>query len=79
MIRRCAAGALAALLVAFVAPAQAHADPQTKCLTNTPKGKQIYLSCYLVNARVNFPPWQRCTDLGPLDQMPKDMREWCGG
>ncbi len=71
-------GVLIALLMAFVAPTQAHAQPPTQCLTNTPKGKQVYISCDLVNARVNYPPGQRCQGLGPLDQYPKDVRDWCG-
>jgi hypothetical protein len=63
-------------LAALITPAQAYADPPTQCLSNTPKGKQVYIPCDLLNARVNYPPGQRC--LGPLDQYPKDVREWCG-
>lgn len=68
--------ALVVVATAVVAPVQAHAQPPTQCLTNTPKGKQIYIPCDLLNARVNFPPGQRC--VGPLDQYPRDVREWCG-
>lgn len=78
MICRRAAGVLAVLAAALITPAQAHAQPPTKCLTNTPKGKQVYIPCDLLNARVNYPPGQRCQDLGPLDQYSKDVREWCG-
>ena len=67
---------LCALAVPLTIPAQAYADPPTQCLSNTPKGKQVYIPCDLLNARVNYPPGQRC--LGPLDQYPKDVREWCG-
>jgi hypothetical protein len=70
--------ALSALAVPLITPAQAHAQPPTKCLTNTPKGKQVYIPCDLLNARVNYPPGQRCTGLGPLDQYPADVRDWCG-
>jgi hypothetical protein len=45
-------------------------------LTNTPKGKQVYVPCDLLNAGANFPPGQRCP--GPLDQYPRDVRDWCG-
>jgi hypothetical protein len=43
MIYRLAIGVLAALAVAIIVPAQAHAEPPTQCLTNTPKGKQVYV------------------------------------
>ncbi|OBF86375.1 hypothetical protein A5791_21410 [Mycobacterium sp. 852002-51163_SCH5372311] len=69
---------LTSLLLTPSAPAPAHAQPPTQCLTNTPKGKQVYIPCDLLNARVNYPPGQRCQDLGPLDGYPKDVREWCG-
>ena len=65
-----------ALAVAIIVPAQAHAQPPTQCLSNTPKGKQVYIPCDLLNARVNYPPGQRC--VGPLDQYPQDVRDWCG-
>jgi hypothetical protein len=45
-------------------------------LSNTPKGKQVYIPCDLLNARVNYPPGQRC--VGPLDEYPPDVRDWCG-
>ena len=70
------AGVLAALAVAMIVPVQAHAQPPTKCLSNTLKGKQVYIPCDLLNARVNYPPGQRC--VGPLDQYPPDVRDWCG-
>lgn len=76
MICRCVVVVLCALAVPLITPAQAYADPPTQCLSNTPKGKQVYIPCDLLNARVNYPPGQRC--LGPLDQYPKDVREWCG-
>src|SRR3954468_6137563 len=76
MIYRLAIGALAALAVAIIVPAQAHPDPPTKCLTNTPTGKQVYVPCDLLNAGANFPPGQRCPP--PLDQYPKDVADWCG-
>jgi hypothetical protein len=65
---------LAALAVAIIIPAQDHADPPTKCLTNTPKGKQVYVPCDLLNAGANFPPGQRCPL--PLEQYPKDVADW---
>jgi hypothetical protein len=52
MIYRLAIGVLTALAVAIIVPAQGHADPPTKCLTNTPKGKQVYVPCDLLNAGV---------------------------
>ena len=76
MIYRLAIGVLAALAVAIIVPAQGHADPPTKCLTNTPKGKQVYVPCDLLNAGANFPPGQRCPL--PLEQYPKDVADWCG-
>jgi hypothetical protein len=76
MIYRHAVGFLAASAVTLIAPAQAHAQPPTQCLTNTPEGKQVYIPCDLLNARVNYPPGQRCVE--PLDQLPKDVRDWCG-
>ena len=57
-------------------PAHAHAQPPVQCLTNTPKGKQVYIPCDLLNAGANYPPGQRC--VGPLDQYPRDVRDWCG-
>ncbi len=76
MISRLAIGVLAALAVAIVVPAHGHAGPLTKCLTNTPKGKQVYVPCDLLNAGANFPPGQRCPL--PLEQYPKDVADWCG-
>jgi hypothetical protein len=61
---------------AVIVPMQAHAEPPTKCLTNTPKGKQVYVPCDLLNAGANFPPGQRCPP--PIDQYPKDVADWCG-
>ncbi len=40
MIYRLAIGVLATLAVAIIVPAQGHADPPTKCLTNTPKASR---------------------------------------
>ncbi len=68
--------ALVAMATTLIVPIQAHAQPPTECLSNTPKGKQVYIPCDLMNARVNYPPGQRCT--GPLDQYSEDVREWCG-
>jgi hypothetical protein len=65
-----------ALVAAAIIPVQAHGDPLTKCLTNTPKGKQVYVPCDLLNAGANFPPGQRCPP--PLEQYPKDVADWCG-
>jgi hypothetical protein len=76
MADRRVAWVLGALAVAIIVPAQAHAQPPTQCLTNTPKGKQVYVPCDLLDARANFPPGQRC--LGPLDQYVRDVRDWCG-
>jgi hypothetical protein len=45
--------------------------------TNTPKGKQVYIACDLLIARVNFPPGPRCEGLA-LDAYPKDVHDWCG-
>ena len=67
---------LGAVVVAAIIPAQAHGEPPTKCLTNTPKGKQVYVPCDLLNAGANFPPGQRCPP--PLEQYPKDVQDWCG-
>jgi hypothetical protein len=68
--------ALGTVAAAVIVPVQAHAEPPTKCLTNTPKGKQVYVPCELLNAGANFPPGQRCPP--PLDQYPKDVADWCG-
>jgi hypothetical protein len=76
MIYRPVIGVLAVLAVPVIVPAQAHAEPPTKCLTSTVKGKQVYVPCDLLNAGANFPPGQRCP--GPLDQYPKDVQDWCG-
>ncbi len=37
-----------------------------------PKGKQVYIPCDLLNARVKYPPGQRC--IGPLDEYPRCAR-----
>ena len=76
MIYRIAILVLAASAVAVIVPGQAHGEPPTKCLTNTPKGKQVYVPCDLLNAGANFPPGQRCPL--PLEQYPKDVADWCG-
>jgi hypothetical protein len=76
MIFRLAIGVVATVAVAIIVPVQGHADPLTKCLTNTPKGKQVYVPCDLLNAGANFPPGQRCPP--PLEQYPKDVADWCG-
>jgi hypothetical protein len=76
MADRRVAWVIGALAVAMMVPARAHAQPPTQCLTNTPKGKQVYVPCELLDARANFPPGQRC--LGPIDQYPRDVRDWCG-
>src|SRR5436305_2961173 len=76
MIYRIAIWVLAASAVAVIVPGQAHGEPPTKCLTNTPKGKQVYVPCDLLNAGANFPPGQRCPP--PLEQYPKDVADWCG-
>lgn len=78
MINRRVVGILAVLLLALISPAKAHAQPPTQCLTNTPKGKQVYIPCDLLSARVNYPPGQRCQGLGSLAAYPKDVRDWCG-
>jgi hypothetical protein len=70
------ASVLGAVAVAITVPVQAHAQPPTQCLTNTPKGKQVYVPCDLLNAGANFPPGQRCPP--PLEQYPKDVADWCG-
>lgn len=67
---------LGALVAAATIPVMAHGDPPTKCLTNTPKGKQVYVPCDLLNAGANFPPGQRCPP--PIEQYPKDVADWCG-
>jgi hypothetical protein len=76
MIYRRVGWVLGALAVAIIVPAHAHAQPPVQCLTNTPKGKQVYIPCDLLNAGANYPPGQRCD--GPLDQYPRDVRDWCG-
>jgi hypothetical protein len=76
MTYRRLAWVLGIVLVAAVVPVQAHAEPPTKCLTNTPKGKQVYVPCDLLNAGANFPPGQRCPP--PIEQYPKDVADWCG-
>ena len=68
--------ALGTVAAAIIIPVQAHGEPPTKCLTNTPKGKQVYVPCDLLNAGANFPPGQRCPL--PLEQYPKDVADWCG-
>src|SRR5215467_120215 len=70
------AWALGAVVAAAIIPVQAHGEPPTKCLTNTPKGKQVYVPCDLLNAGANFPPGQRCPL--PLEQYPQDVADWCG-
>src|ERR1700749_1796287 len=67
---------LGAVAVAIVVPVRAHAPPPTQCLTNTQKGKQVYVPCDLLNAGANFPPGQRCPP--PIEQYPKDVADWCG-
>ena len=59
MIYRRVVWVLVALAVAIIVPAQAHAEragSPVKCLTNTQKGKQVYVPCDLLNAGGNFPP-----------------------
>lgn len=79
--RRLAWG-LGAMLAVAIIPLPAHADPSVppgqpvKCLTNTPKGKQVYVPCDLLNAGANYPPGQRCPL--PIEQYPKDVADWCG-
>jgi len=68
--------ALGTVAAAVIVPVPAHAEPPTKCLTNTQKGKQVYVPCDLLNAGANFPPGQRCPP--PLEQYPKDVQDWCG-
>jgi hypothetical protein len=68
--------ALGVALVAAGIPVQAQAQPPTKCLTNTVKGKQVYVPCDMLDAGANYPPGQRCPN--PIDQYPKDVQEWCG-
>lgn len=76
MTYRRLAWALGAMVAAAVIPVPAHGAPPTKCLTNTPKGKQVYVPCDLLNAGANFPPGQRCPP--PIEQYPKDVADWCG-
>src|SRR6202167_1586368 len=76
MIYRRVVWVLVALAVAIIVPVQAHAEPPVKCLTNTQKGKQVYVPCDLLNAGGNFPPGQRCPP--PLDQYPKDGADSLG-
>jgi hypothetical protein len=76
MTYRRLAWALGAVVAAAIIPVEAHGEPPTKCLTNTPKGKQVYVPCDLLNAGANFPPGQRCPP--PLEQYPKDVADWCG-
>lgn len=76
MIYRHVMWMLSVIALATIVPGQAHAQPATQCLSNTPKGKQVYIPCDLLNARVNYPPGQRC--VGPLDRYPPDVRDWCG-
>jgi hypothetical protein len=76
MICRRAVWVLGALALAPITPAEAHAQSPTQCLTNTPRGKQLYIPCDLLSARVNYPPGQRC--VGPLDEYAPDVRAWCG-
>ncbi|MCV7398587.1 hypothetical protein H7K24_00240 [Mycobacterium fragae] len=76
MIYRRVVWVLGVLALTLFFPAQAGAQPPTQCLSNTPQGKQVYIPCDLLNARVNYPPGQRC--VGPLDQYPPDVRAWCG-
>jgi hypothetical protein len=76
MIYRRVVWVLGALVLALIAPAEADGQPPTQCLSNTPAGKQVYIPCDLLNARVNYPPGQRC--VGPLDEYPPDVRAWCG-
>src|ERR1700728_1630865 len=76
MIYRRVVWVLVTLAVAIIVPVEAHAEPPVKCLTNTQKGKQVYVPCDLLNAGGNFPPGQRCPP--PLDQYPKDVADWCG-
>src|SRR5246500_5603356 len=76
MIYRRVVWVLVTLAVAIIVPVEAHAEPPVKCLTNTQKGKQVYVPCDLLNAGANFPPGQRCPP--PLEQYPKDVADWCG-
>ncbi|BBU24124.1 hypothetical protein [Mycobacterium xenopi] len=78
MSYRGVAGVVGALALTLVTPAQAPAQPPSLCLSNIPEGKQVYIPCDLLNARVNYPPGQRCLGLGPLDDYPPDVRAWCG-
>ncbi len=45
---------LGTVLTVAIIPVPAHGEPPTKCLTNTPKGKQVDVP------GANFPPGQRC-------------------
>lgn len=76
MTYRRLAWALGVVVAAAIIPVKAHGEPLTKCLTNTPTGKQVYVPCDLLNAGANFPPGQRCPP--PLEQYPKDVADWCG-
>ena len=66
MIYRPVVWVLGALAVAIIVPApahaHAHAQPPTQCLTNTPKGKQVYVPCDLLNAGANYPPGSAVLD-----------------
>src|SRR5689334_12356629 len=76
MTYRRLAWAICAVVAAAIIPVEAHGEPPTKCPTNTPTGKQVYVPCDLLNAGANFPPGQRCPP--PLEQYPKDVADWCG-
>ncbi|WP_343576544.1 hypothetical protein [Mycobacterium sp.] len=76
MTYRRLAWACGVVLVVTIIPVQAHSEPPTKCLTNTAKGKQVYVPCDLLNAGANYPPGQRCPL--PIEQYPKDVADWCG-
>jgi|GEM_PF-2760352 len=76
MTYRRLAWACGVALVVATAPVAAHSEPPTKCLTNTQKGKQVYVPCDLLNAGANYPPGQRCPL--PIEQYPKDVADWCG-
>ncbi|MGB7869803.1 MAG: hypothetical protein WBM01_16260 [Mycobacterium sp.] len=62
MIYRRVGWVLGALAVAIIVPAHAHAQPPVQCLTNTPKGKQVYIPCDLLNAGANYPPGSAVLD-----------------
>lgn len=76
MTYRRLAWACGVVLVVASTPVAAHSEPPTKCLTNTQKGKQVYVPCDLLNAGANYPPGQRCPL--PIEQYPKDVADWCG-